>query len=392
MHTYVRGYVPDDVRAAIGAGNPGSAIRFVASTADVARDGLSIAQDGWDLSAYKRNSLVLWHHDYMGNRPPIGRAEKVWVEDDRLMADVVFDQGDEFAREVERKYRQGFLNAVSVGWDTKQFEPADANAPFGGGKVVRAELLDISAVAIPGDPKALMERQKRALADFGRDLLRAIEPDDADARATQDRQQRAAIPYAKTPLADEGAAWDGPAQMAMCDGAADLRAICAWVETGADPELKQSYKLPHHMAGGEHAAVWRGVAAAMARLMQGGIDIPDGDRRAVYTHLRRHYQDFDKEAPEFRSGADLAALGPAEIRGLFLEGEPDLLPDFFAWADQRAGAAISARNRDRLEQAIGLIQEVLAAAKKEDTTDTTDAGRAADDPLAVLAKAMGLAA
>jgi hypothetical protein len=32
---------------------------------------------------------------------------------------------DEFARQVERKYRNGFINAVSVGWDTLEMAPSD---------------------------------------------------------------------------------------------------------------------------------------------------------------------------------------------------------------------------------------------------------------------------
>lgn len=57
---------------------------------------------------------------------------------------MTFDPDDEFARAIERKCRNGFLNTVSVGWDSR----GDTN-----------ELLDISAVPVPGDPDALMERQ-----------------------------------------------------------------------------------------------------------------------------------------------------------------------------------------------------------------------------------------
>jgi hypothetical protein len=32
---------------------------------------------------------------------------------------------------------------------------------------------------------------------------------------------------------------------------------------------------------------------------RGGVDIPAEDKQAVYNHLRRHYEEFGKEAPEF---------------------------------------------------------------------------------------------
>lgn len=169
MQTHIRGYCE---RAATPA-EPGTPIRFTASTENVGRDGLVINADGWQLDNFRANPAILWSHDYAGNRPPIGRAANLEVKDGKLIADVIFDQGDEFARQIERKYRDGFLNAVSVGWDTQQIEPP--KGANDAARVTRAELLDISAVNIPGDPNALMERQKRALADNARELLTLVD-------------------------------------------------------------------------------------------------------------------------------------------------------------------------------------------------------------------------
>lgn len=173
MTVHIRGYC----ERAAAQPEPGTPIRFVASTEGVARDGMVIAADGWDLANYEANPVILWAHDYGGRTLPIGRAEKVWVDGRKLMADVVFDQNDPFAVQVEQKYRNGFLSAVSVGWDTKEMQPA--KGMDGAPKVTRAELLDISAVPVPGDPKALKERQARALADLGRDLITMTDTDDA---------------------------------------------------------------------------------------------------------------------------------------------------------------------------------------------------------------------
>jgi hypothetical protein len=98
----------------------------------------------------------------------------------------------------------------------------------------------------------------------------------------------------------------------------------------------------------------------MSRLMQAGTSIPDGDRRGVYNHLERHYRQFEKEAPEFRSLSEVEALGELEVRGLFLEGEAEMLPEEFA----RIGAVLNVRNRERLEQAVTLIRSVLESADK----------------------------
>ena len=135
---------------------------FIASTEGVKGDGFDLRADSWDLSRFKRNNLVLWGHDFFGDRLPIGKADAK-VDGKLLRADITFDPDDEFAQQVARKYRNGFLNAVSVSWDAID------------GK---NHLLEISAVPIPMDPDALMERQKRGLADIGKTLTKILEEDD----------------------------------------------------------------------------------------------------------------------------------------------------------------------------------------------------------------------
>ena len=147
---YMRAYCD---RAAAEAAAEGTPIRFIASTEGVKRDGKDLKATDWRMDNYKANPVVLWAHDYMGERLPIGRADAT-MDGARLLADVTFDQGDEFARQVESKYRRGFLSAVSVGWNDEK----------GGAR----DLLDISAVPVPADPQALMQRQAAALAELVR--------------------------------------------------------------------------------------------------------------------------------------------------------------------------------------------------------------------------------
>lgn len=143
----------------------GGAIRFVASTEGVKRDGRDLKAADWRLDSYLRNPVFLWCHDF--SRPPIGRVTGVTLEQSRLIADVVFDSGDPFAVDVERKYRNGFLNAVSVGWNDQR----DGSLA----------LMDISAVPIPADPDALIERQRSALRSLQSDIstLLSSRPDEA---------------------------------------------------------------------------------------------------------------------------------------------------------------------------------------------------------------------
>jgi hypothetical protein len=81
----------------------------------------------------------------------------------------------------------------------------------------------------------------------------------------------------------------------------------AWYDPNADPEHdppheKQAYKLPHHEElDGRVRVVWAGVRSAMQVLAgaRGGVDIPEADRKDVYRHLAKHYEEFDKQPPEY---------------------------------------------------------------------------------------------
>lgn len=141
----------------------GSPIRFTASTEGIKRDGKELKAENWRLDNYKSNPVVLWVHDYTGNYLPIGRAEAS-IDDKTLVADVTFDRQDEFACRVESKYRRGFLNAVSVGWQDVQE-----------GRKTFHDLMDISAVPVPADPQALKMHGMRGLIELNKYLWRLVE-------------------------------------------------------------------------------------------------------------------------------------------------------------------------------------------------------------------------
>src|ERR671937_2792104 len=72
-----------------------------------------------------------------------------------------------------------------------------------------------------------------------------------------------------------------------------VAAAHAWYDDreGDPPEKRGAYKLPHHeVIGGEPKVVWRGVSHAMNVLRggRGGVDVPAGERKAVWEHLARH--------------------------------------------------------------------------------------------------------
>lgn len=136
----------------------GPVVSFIASTANPDRYGDVINQRGWDLGKYRKNPVILLNHN--ANSLPIGRGE-VDVVDGQLIVDVEFDMEDPQAKEIARKTKAGFMNAVSVGFNPldatprnmlEKSHPAHGNS---GQYFDRAELLEISIVTIPANGEAV---------------------------------------------------------------------------------------------------------------------------------------------------------------------------------------------------------------------------------------------
>ena len=152
-------------------------IKFVASTASPDRYGDVVDQKGWDLSAYNRNPVVLFNHN--PSQMPIGKG-KAYVENEQLMLEVEFDQKDDMAKTIEQKVRDGFINAVSVGFQpskTISRSSLPSDHPYHGksGSYFQAsELLEVSIVTIPANNEATLSKQfsrEIGLADVARSLI-----------------------------------------------------------------------------------------------------------------------------------------------------------------------------------------------------------------------------
>ena len=138
-------------------------VSFVASSATPDRYGDIIDQKGWILKNYKKNPVVLLNHD--SNQLPIGKGN-VYIRNDQLTIDVEFDSEDPRAKEVERKAKKGFMNAVSVGFrplESKSRSELPSDNKYYGQRGMyssKAELLEVSIVTIPANGEATMLEQK----------------------------------------------------------------------------------------------------------------------------------------------------------------------------------------------------------------------------------------
>lgn len=154
---------------------PDGPLTFVASSTGINRYGYKLRNEGWQLDNYNANPVVLWMHNPM--QPPIGTGTALSKGGNIVLDAVTFDREDELARRIESKYRRGFLSAVSVSWDfvTKDGKPVldwwRLSAEQMAGDEMFYDLGEVSAVTVPGDPRALIKQSRLALAKLGKELV-----------------------------------------------------------------------------------------------------------------------------------------------------------------------------------------------------------------------------
>ena len=165
-------------------------VRVVCSTASVDRDGDTISPDGWILTNYAKNPVVLWGHDRRSL--PIGRAENVRVErtaaGSALKADVVFASHSR-AKDVEALVRDGVVSAVSVGFAPLQYAPRKSEDGSEGIAFEKQELLEFSFVTVPANPDAIVEQRELRKSLYKSAAKSRVSP--RDAASTEEKNQMA---------------------------------------------------------------------------------------------------------------------------------------------------------------------------------------------------------
>lgn len=250
-------------------------VKISTPTPDRSKD--TVQPSGMVADNFLKNPVVMFAHNYADM--PIAKCSGLKVQDTGILATVQFpDEGVyEKADTIYTMYKEGFLNAWSIG-----FMPLDYDENEQGGYNFKSwELFEFSSVPVPDNPEALTVMRSKGI---NVDVL----------------LEKGVLPFHDTPKAPEDEPWDAGEEVKAAS-AEDLKEMCAWYDE-SKPDDKTSYKLPHHKAEGDHAVVWKGVAAAMGALLgaRGGVDIPDTDRKGVYDHLAKHYKQFDKDVPDFK--------------------------------------------------------------------------------------------
>lgn len=141
-------------------------IDVIASTFAKDSYGTRIDPSGWDLEQFRKNPVITWAHDDRGftasGGRPIAKAENIRVEDGKLKMRLRFpDQGKfRFADEVFDLLADGFLNAVSVGFEPIEWRDETTEEDGSVRVYTKARLMEVAVVTIPSNDEALAERAK----------------------------------------------------------------------------------------------------------------------------------------------------------------------------------------------------------------------------------------
>jgi HK97 family phage prohead protease len=157
---------------------------FVISTEAVDTYGTVFRMDGWDLSRYTANPIVLYGHRAWDGDPDniIGTGE-VFREGDQLIGRVTFESAEDNpkAEKVFRKVKNGTLRMASIGADPKSghWGRADADEDPEVFYFDRQELLEFSIVPVGSNPDAL-KRSAQAVEEFKEKYTRDLDVQDPE--------------------------------------------------------------------------------------------------------------------------------------------------------------------------------------------------------------------
>ena len=151
-------------------------VLFTISKEVVDRDGDILRASGVDFSNYMKNPVFLSFHN--SREFPLGKVTKFWVEGNEVKAIVYFPTLEELSTDPNNAsekaklvdftyhcYKTGMLNAVSVG-----FIPVEWIETEDGYDILKWELLEFSAVAVPANQDAIAQ----AVKSFGNDFAKSF--------------------------------------------------------------------------------------------------------------------------------------------------------------------------------------------------------------------------
>jgi len=98
-----------------------------------------------------------------------------------------------------------------------------------------------------------------------------------------------------------------------------------------------------------------------------GVDVPASDRKGIYTHLKKHYAEFEKDVPKFKKYKK-AELKELEKKGMIIlkKKKSKKIEKVIneVVADVKEGKVISKRNKTIIQEAVESSIKAVGALEK----------------------------
>jgi len=140
-----------------------AAVTISTDSPDRSRD--RVMPGGADLTAFMKNPVVLFGHDY--HSIPVGTATSIQTTEHGLTATWKWLTGDPFADRVKNAWDQGVLRAASIGFKPTKDTFDEERRGF---DYLEWELLEFSIVAVPANAEAV-----RTMKELGLPIDPAVE-------------------------------------------------------------------------------------------------------------------------------------------------------------------------------------------------------------------------
>lgn len=131
---------------------------FVGSDNSVDRYDEVIDQNGWQLENFRANPVIPDCHNYSSIACILGKAVNIEVKDGKLLNRVKFCLDNPLGATAYKMAKAGFLPAQSVGFIPLEWTNGTKDEPSR--TYTKCELLEVSMVVVPANPKAVNQMQK----------------------------------------------------------------------------------------------------------------------------------------------------------------------------------------------------------------------------------------
>ena len=339
-------------------------LRMVGTSEAVDRDGDIIRASGWDFKNYQKNPVILWGHDY--SLPPLGAAFRIVkrrLDNNPIEFHIQFaSKGiNPFADMILELFNEKIMNASSVGFlpfEMSQVEQADiedtlyANRP--GTNFTKQELLELSMVSVPANPSAtqVVENAVKNLSrnGMGNEYFKGLllgTSGEADAESKQRALENIDIDSVKEEVEE------------VIDKGLEIQEEQKESKVHQVPEEIKEEVIEINLRKGEIVDEEKIQGECVTDENSAGHDasIEDSSKTEEHEDAIINRMDAHERITQEQVDQALVVLDKAIEKS-------NTFYDFGNW--QKAGAVLSKKNKQRLQDASSLILEVLSEATRGD--------------------------